>query len=114
MTIPANIEDLRQAARRRLPRLFFDYVDSGSYSETTAALNIADFDRWGFAPRWLEDVRQRDLSVTVMGRKQKLPIMIAPTGMAGMMAHRGEVQAARAAQAAGIPLVLSNMSICSV
>ncbi len=111
---PANIDDLRTLARSRLPRIFFDYLDAGSYSEGTMRANIADFDRWGFAPRYLEDVRKRDLSVKVLGRPQRLPIILAPTGLAGMMRWQGEAQAARAASAAGIPLALSNFSVCSV
>jgi L-lactate dehydrogenase (cytochrome) len=109
-----NIYDLREAARRRLPRMMFGYVDGASYSERTAAANIADFNRWNFVQRVLVDIAARDLSTTIMGQPSKLPFMLGPTGFAGLLARRGEVQAARAADAAGIPFALSNAAICGV
>ena len=110
----ANIDDLREIARRRTPRIFFDYVDGGSYSEATMRANVTDFDKWGFAPRFLVDVSGRSLNSTILGRPTKLPFMIAPTGLAGMLWPSGEVAGARAADTAGIPLALSTVSICGM
>jgi len=109
-----NIDEIRSAARRRLPRMFFDFVDGGSFSERTRAANMEDFSRWNFRSRALVDVSSRDLSTTVFGEKLGFPLILGPTGFAGLLARRGEVQAARAAAAAGIPFTLSMMSICGI
>ena len=108
----ANIEELRQAARRRLPRVFFDYVDGGAFSETTQRANTTDFERWSLEQRVLVDISQRNLRTTYLGGEQALPFMLGPTGLAGMLAHRGEVQGARAAGNAGIPFCQATPSIC--
>jgi L-lactate dehydrogenase (cytochrome) len=99
----ANIEELRQAARRRLPRVFFDYIDGGAFSEGTQRLNTTDFGRWSLEQRVLVAVSRRSLSSSFLGGEHALPCMLGPTGLAGMLAHRGEIQGARAAGKAGIP-----------
>ena len=107
-----SIEDLRARARKRLPRSIFDFVDGGAYDEVTLQANRADLEAIRFAPRALVDVSSRDLSVELLGRRQSLPLILAPSGNAGMLARRGEVQAVRAADAAGVPMCLSTMSVC--
>ena len=108
------IEDLRQVARRRVPRAFFDYAEAGSYSEETLRANRADFERLKLRQRVLVDVAQRDLTTTMIGEKVALPFALAPIGLCGMQRGDGEILACRAAQAAGIPFTLSTMSICSI
>lgn len=109
-----NIHDLREAARRRLPRFLFDYVDGAAYDEKTMRWNEAAFDRWRFCHRVLHDMSERKLGVSVLGAEQALPLALAPTGFAGLLWPRGEIAAARAAEAAGIPYCLSTASICSI
>jgi L-lactate dehydrogenase (cytochrome) len=109
-----NISDLRRAARRRLPRFLFDYVDGAAYDEKTMRWNEAAFDRWRFRHRVLNDMSERKLGVSVLGGEQALPLALAPTGFAGLLWPRGEIAAARAAEAAGIPYCLSTASICSI
>lgn len=109
-----NIGDLRLAARRRLPRFLFDYVDGAAYDEKTMRWNEAAFDRWRFRHRVLRDMSARKLGVSVLGAEQALPLALAPTGFAGLLWPRGEIAAARAAEAAGIPFCLSTASICSI
>ena len=108
----ASITDYREAARRRLPRFLFDYIDGGAYAETTLARNIADLQAVALRQRVLRDVSAIDLSATLFGQTQALPVALAPIGLAGLTARRGEVQAARAAQAAGVPFCLSTVSAC--
>ena len=108
------IEDLRQAARRRVPRAFFDYVEAGAYSEQTLRANRADLERITLRQRVLVDVSQRDTGTTILGEKASLPIALAPIGIGGMQWANGEILACRAAQAAGIPYTLGTMSICSI
>jgi isopentenyl diphosphate isomerase/L-lactate dehydrogenase-like FMN-dependent dehydrogenase len=110
----ANVEDLRQAARSRLPQIFFDYLDGGSYSETTLATNTADFSRWTLQPRVLADISRRDLSTTFLGRTHALPLLLGPVGFAGMLWHRGEILTAQAGAEAGIPSCVSSFSICAL
>jgi L-lactate dehydrogenase (cytochrome) len=108
------IEDLRQTARRKVPRAFFDYAEAGSYSQETLAANRADLERIKLRQRILVDMSQRDLSTTIIGEKAALPLALAPIGLGGMMRGDGEILACRAAQKAGIPYTLSTMSICSI
>ena len=108
------IEDLRQTARRKVPRAFFDYAEAGSYSQETLRANRADLERIKLRQRVLVDVSQRDLSTTIIGEKAALPLALAPIGLCGMQHGDGEILACRAAQAAGIPFTLSTMSICSI
>ena len=110
----ASIEDLRQLARRRVPRAFFDYADSGSYNEETLRANRADLEAIKLRQRILVDVSARSLATTVVGQKLAAPFILAPVGLLGMQHGDGEILAARAANAAGIPFTLSTMSICSI
>ena len=108
------IEDLRQQARRKVPRAFFDYAEAGSYSQETLRANREDLERIKLRQRVLVDVSQRDLTTTIIGEKVALPLALAPIGLCGMQHGDGEILACRAAQAAGIPFTLSTMSICSI
>src|SRR5437667_2497922 len=108
------IEDLRQTARRKVPRAFFDYAEAGSYSQQTLRANREDLERIALRQRVLVDVSQRDLTTTIIGEKVSLPLALAPIGLCGMQHGDGEILACRAAQAAGIPFTLSTMSICSI
>lgn len=108
------IEDLRQVARRKVPRAFFAYAEAGSYSQATLRSNREDLDRIKLRQRILVDVSQRDLTTTIIGEPARLPIALAPIGLCGMQRGDGEILACRAAHAAGIPFTLSTMSICSI
>ncbi|MCC2978301.1 FMN-dependent L-lactate dehydrogenase LldD [Sphingomonas sp. PL-96] len=108
----ASALDYRALAQRRLPPFLFEYIDGGSYAEVTLRRNIADLERVALRQRVLTDVSSLDLSVELFGRSLALPVALAPIGLAGMNARRGEVQAARAAEAAGIPFCLSTVSAC--
>ena len=110
----ASITDYRELARRRLPRFLFEYIDGGSYAETTLGRNITDLRDVALRQRVLRDVSNIDLSATLFGHKQSLPVALAPVGLAGMNARRGEVQAARAAAAFGVPFTLSTVGACSI
>src|SRR5258708_32154370 len=108
------IEDLRQAARRKVPRAFFDYAEAGSYSQETLRANRTDLEHIKLRQRVLVDVSRRDLATTIIGERVSLPLALAPIGLCGMQHGDGEILACRAAQAAGIPFTLSTMSICSI
>src|SRR5438067_3639687 len=108
------IEDLRRRARRRVPRMFFEYAEGGSYSEATLRANHADLERIKLRQRVLIDVSHRNLATTIIGEKAALPLALAPIGLCGMQWGDGEILACRAAQAAGIPFCLSTMSICAI
>ncbi|HTT49753.1 MAG TPA: alpha-hydroxy acid oxidase [Pseudolabrys sp.] len=108
------IEDLRQLARRRVPRAFFDYAASGSYNEETLRANRADLEGIKLRQRILVDVSSRSLATTVVGQKLAAPFILAPVGLLGMQHGDGEILAARAANEAGIPFTLSTMSIGSI
>src|SRR5258708_10870177 len=108
------IEDLRQTARRKVPRAFFDYAEAGSYSQDTLRATRGDLERIKLRQRVRVDAAQRDLGRTILGEKVSLPLALAPIGLCGMQRGDGEILACRAAQAAGIPFTLSTMSICSI
>ncbi|MGA7490060.1 MAG: alpha-hydroxy acid oxidase [Xanthobacteraceae bacterium] len=108
------IEDLRQLARRKVPRAFFEYAEAGSYSQETLHANRADLERVKLRQRVLIDVSQRDLTTIIIGEKSALPLALAPVGLCGIQYGDGEILACRAAQAAGIPFTLSTMSICAI
>ena len=110
----ASIEDLRRRARRSLPRAIFDFIDGGSQDEVTLAANRRDFERIALMPRVLTDVSTRQLSTTLLGERLALPLIAAPTGLAGLVARKGEVAEARATEAAGIPYCLSQMAASSI
>lgn len=114
MPPPINIADLRDRARRRLPRMFFDYLDTGAFGEATLRRNRIDLDALELTQRVLVDVSQRDLSHTFLGRKSALPFMLAPVGFCGMFAGGGEILAARAAKAAGIHFCLSTFAVAAM
>src|SRR5882672_11386021 len=96
----AAITDYREAARRRLPKFLFEYIDGGSYDEVTLRRNVEDLARIALRQRVLRDVSNLDLTVELFGQRWSLPVALGPIGLAGMNARRGEVQAARAAEIA--------------
>jgi L-lactate dehydrogenase (cytochrome) len=108
------IEDLRALARQRVPRMFYDYADSGAWTESTYRANEADFQRIHLRQRVAVDFSNRSLASTMVGQPVAMPVALAPVGMAGMQHSDGEILAARAAAAAGVPFTLSTMSICSI
>jgi L-lactate dehydrogenase (cytochrome) len=108
----AAVSDYRELARRRLPRFLFEYIDGGSYAEVTLRRNVADLEAIALRQRVLRDVSAIDLSVELFGQRLAMPVALAPVGLAGLNARRGEVQAARAAEAAGVPFCLSTVSAC--
>ena len=109
-----TIDDLRTAAGRRLPKLVFDFIDGGARDEQSLSDNRRAFDAWRLMPRVGVDVSQRRLETTLMGKPIALPLVLAPTGLAGLFRPRGEMLACRAATAAGIPYCLSTNSIASI
>ena len=110
----ANIADLRQLAWQRLPRVLFDYIDGGAQDEVTLRANQADFNNFTLVQRVLRDVTTRDQSVTVLGQKYDLPLILSPTGMTGIFWPNGALEAARAASDAGAGFCLSSMSTSTV
>jgi L-lactate dehydrogenase (cytochrome) len=109
-----SIADLRELARRRVPRAFFEYVDRGSYDEVTLARNRADLDAMCFRQRVLRDASRQNLATPILGRDASMPLALAPAGMGGFIRGNGEILAARAAEAGGVPFCLSTVSICSI
>jgi L-lactate dehydrogenase (cytochrome) len=109
-----SIDDLRDIAKARVPKAFFEYADHGSYSQSTMRANRSDLQAIGLRQRVAIDVDKRDLQTTIAGIPAKLPLALAPIGLCGMQHGDGEILAARAAAAAGIPFCLSTMSICSI
>jgi len=114
MPVITHIEDLRRLAERRVPRMFYDYADSGSWTESTYRANEADFGRIKLRQRVAVDLRNRSLRTTMAGTDTAMPVALAPTGLTGMQHADGEILAARAAEAFGVPFTLSTMSICSI
>jgi L-lactate dehydrogenase (cytochrome) len=110
----ASIADFRELARRRLPHFLFEYIDGGSYNETTLLRNVQDLQSLALRQRVLRDVSKLDLSAQLFGETYRLPVALAPVGLAGLNARRGECQAVRAAEAAGVPFTLSTVSACSL
>jgi L-lactate dehydrogenase (cytochrome) len=111
---PATVHDYRELARRRLPRQLFDYIDGGAYDEVTMRANLTDLAALRLRQIVMRDVSARDTAVEVLGQSLTMPVVLAPVGLGGMFATRAEVQAARAAQAAGIQFIESTLSICSL
>ena len=109
-----SIEDLRILAKRRVPRMFYDYADSGAWSESTYRANEADFQRIYLRQRVGLDISNRTLATTMVGQPVTMPVALAPVGLTGMQHADGEILAARAAAAAGVPFTLSTMSISSI
>jgi len=114
MTVPASIGDYRALARRRLPRMLFDYIDGGAYDEVTLARNVQALREVRLRQRVMRDVSSISLSTELFGQALSMPLVLAPVGLSGLYARRGEVQAARAAEGAGVTSCLSTMSICSI
>jgi L-lactate dehydrogenase (cytochrome) len=112
--IVASTSDERALARRRLPRALFDYIDGGANSEITLRRNVSDMEAVVLRQRVMRDVSVIDTTTTLFGQKLSMPLMLGPVGFAGMFAKRGEVQAARAAEAAGVPFTLSTVGICAM
>ena len=110
----ASVDDYRELARRRLPNIFFEYIDGGSYAEVTLKRNVEDFANLVLRQRVMRDMSNLDTSIETLGQRYRMPVGLAPVGMAGMYGRRGEVQAARAAASAGVPFCLSTMGICGV
>ncbi len=114
MSVITNIEDLRVLAQKRVPRMFYDYADSGSWTESTYRANSADFQAIKLRQRVAVNMENRSTATTMIGQKVAMPVAIAPTGLTGMQHADGEIKAARAAKKFGIPFTLSTMSICSI
>jgi L-lactate dehydrogenase (cytochrome) len=114
MTVITTIEDLRRLAQKRVPRMFYDYADSGSWTESTYRANESDFSAIKLRQRVAVNMEGRSTASTMIGQPVAMPVAIAPTGLTGMQHADGEILAARAAQKFGIPFTLSTMSICSI
>jgi L-lactate dehydrogenase (cytochrome) len=114
MSTALTIADLKEKARRRVPKMFFDYADSGAWTEGTYRANEEDFHKIKLRQRVLVDMTNRSLASTMIGEKVSMPVALAPTGMTGMQHPDGEMLAAQAAEKFGVPFTLSTMSICSI
>jgi L-lactate dehydrogenase (cytochrome) len=114
MPVITCIEDLRQIYRRRAPRMFYDYCESGSYTEQTFRENVSDFTKLRFRQKVAVDMTGRTTASTMVGQPVSMPVALAPVGMTGMQHADGEIKAARAAEKFGVPFTLSTMSICSI
>jgi len=109
-----TIDDLMKRAKRRVPKMFFEYADSGAWTEGTYRANTTDFEKIKFRQRVAVNLENRNLSTTILGMPASMPVALAPTGSAGMQIADGEIKAARAAEKFGVPFTLSTMSICSI
>ncbi|MGA0856229.1 MAG: alpha-hydroxy acid oxidase, partial [Burkholderiaceae bacterium] len=114
MSVITTIEDLRVLAEKRVPRMFYDYADSGSWTESTYRANEGDFQKIKLRQRVAVNMEGRSTASTMVGQPVAMPVAIAPTGLTGMQHADGEILAARAAKKFGIPFTLSTMSICSI
>ena len=114
MPIITDIEDMKRLFKRRVPKMFHDYVDSGSWTESTYRANESDFQKIKLRQRIAVDMTNRSLASTMVGQDVSMPVAIAPTGLTGMMHADGEMLAAQAAEEMGVPFTLSTMSICSI
>ena len=114
MTVVTCVEDQRRIAMRKVPRMFYDYADSGSWTEDTYRANEEDLNDLKFRQRVAKDVSHRSTAATVLGNDQTMPLALAPTGLTGMQRADGEILAAKAAEEFGVPFTLSTMSICSI
>ena len=109
-----TIAELKDLARRRVPKMFFDYADSGSWTESTYRANEHDFAKILLRQRVAVNMEGRTLATDMLGEKISMPVALAPTGLTGMQHADGEIKAARAAEKFGVPFTLSTMSICSI
>jgi L-lactate dehydrogenase (cytochrome) len=114
MAVITSIEDLRVLAQRRVPRMFYDYVDSGSWTESTYRANTSAFAKFKRRQRVAVHVVNRTLKTAMAGQELAMPVALAPTGLTGMQRADGEILAARAAEKFGVPFTLSTVSICSI
>jgi len=114
MAVVTCIEDLRRLHESRTPRMFYDYCDSGSWTESTYRANTTDFGKIKLHQRVAKNVSNRNLTTAMLGRKVTMPVALSPTGFAGMQHADGEILAAKAAEKFGVPFCLSTMSICSI
>jgi L-lactate dehydrogenase (cytochrome) len=114
MTVITNIEDLRLLAKRRVPRMFYDYADCGSWTESTYRANESAFANYRLRQRVAINIEKRSVRSTMVGQEVTMPVALAPTGLTGMQHADGEILAARAAEKFGVPFTLSTMSICSI
>ena len=114
MAVVTHIEDLRVLAKQRVPRMFYDYADSGSWTESTYRANESDFQSIKLRQRVALNMEGRSTATTMVGMPVAMPVALAPTGLTGMQHPDGEILAARAAEQAGVPFTLSTMSICSI
>jgi len=114
VAIITNIEDLRVLHKKRTPKMFYDYADSGSWTESTYRANESDFQKIKFRQRVAVDMNNRTLKTTMVGQEVSMPVALAPTGLTGMQHADGEILAAQAAEQFGVPFCLSTMSICSI
>jgi L-lactate dehydrogenase (cytochrome) len=114
MTVITNIQDLKDIYRRRVPKMFYDYCESGSWTEQTFRENTSDFDQLRLRQRVAVDMTGRSTASEMIGQKVAMPVALAPVGMTGMQCADGEIKAARAAEKFGVPFTLSTMSICSI
>src|ERR1035437_5417875 len=114
MPVITNIEDLRILAQKRVPRMFYDYADSGSWTEGTYRANQSDFAAIKLRQRVAINMDNRSTRTTMIGQDVAMPVALAPVGLTGMQHADGEILAARAAKAFGVPFTLSTMSICSI
>ncbi len=114
MTVITSVSDMREKARQTVPRMFFDYVESGSWTEDTLRANIADLSNIKFRQRVAIDISKRSTQMKMLDQVLPMPVALAPTGLAGMQTADGEIHAARAAEKFGVPFTLSTMSVCSI
>ncbi|MBY0467129.1 MAG: alpha-hydroxy-acid oxidizing protein [Burkholderiales bacterium] len=114
MTVITHIDDLRRLAQKRVPRMFYDYADSGSWTESTYRANESDFQKIKFRQRVAVNMENRSTATEMIGQTVAMPVALAPTGLTGMQHADGEILAARAAKKFGVPFTLSTMSICSI
>jgi L-lactate dehydrogenase (cytochrome) len=114
MTVITNIEDLRVLAQKRVPRMFYDYADTGSWTEGTYRANEDDFQKIKLRQRVAVNMENRSTATTMVGQDVAMPVALAPGGLTGMQHADGEILAARAAEKFGVPFTLSTMSICSI
>ena len=114
MPVITNIDDLKQIYRRRVPKMFFDYAESGSWSEQTFRDNVNDFADIRLRQRVAVDMSGRHTRSQMIGQDVAMPVALAPVGLTGLQSADGEIKAARAAEAFGVPFTLSTMSICSI
>ena len=109
-----NIDDMRSLARKRLPKTVFEFIDGGAQDEISLRANRADFERYAFRTRTLTDISTRDISTSILGQRSAAPLILAPTGLAGLLSRRGELSASRAAAQAGVPYCLSTMATTTI